>query len=325
MESLYKRRMIKGLLVLITLCLLAVIAGVYALDYTSVKAHKSTLVINNVNDRTIMIDSQPDYLQGVSVSGGKGRVRLSADSSKINMRKPGTYSIIYTAKDKQGQVVMRKAKVKVVKPKIRKVVYLTFDDGPSFNTPKILKILKQYHVKATFFVTGQEPAYFKYIRKADQQGCCIGAHSYTHQFSIYRSEATYFNDLNSIEKVIQHYIGHRSRLVRFPGGSSNTISRHYAYGMMSRLTKDLLNRGYQYVDWNVDSTDASGNHVPVNQLIRNATDTSLSHVCILMHDAGAKRTTVQALGSIIQSYRQRGYTFDTLDHAPYVFHHHINN
>lgn len=323
MKCLYKRKMMMAVL---ALCLMMTGAGMIALNkLISVKAQKTVMTINNVNDMTITMDAQPDYLRGISVTGGKGRVQLAVNTSHIDLQKAGTYPIIYTAKDHLGQVIMKKAKVKVLSPNNRKVVYLTFDDGPSVNTPKILRILKKYRVKATFFVTGQEPVYFRYIRQADQQGCCIGAHSYTHQFSIYQSEAVYFNDLARIEKLIRCYTGHTSQLVRFPGGSSNTISRHYAHGIMSVLANDLLKRGYQYVDWNMDSTDASGNNVPVSQLVKNATSGYSLHRCVLMHDAGAKKTTVQALPKIIQYYQQHDYAFDTLNHSPYVFHHHINN
>ena len=73
-----------------------------------------------------------------------------------------------------------------------KEVYLTFDDGPSHNTPQVLDILDKYNVKATFFVTGENARYQSYIRTAYLKGHAIGAHSYTHKYSIYQSEETYF-------------------------------------------------------------------------------------------------------------------------------------
>lgn len=285
--------------------------------------------ITGVNNMTVDINSKPDYEKGVAVSDNAAKkAKLSVNDKKVNMKKTGVYPITYIAKDASGNTTKEQAEVKVVNLKKimnQKVVYLTFDDGPSPNTQKIVKILKKNHVKATFFVTAQEPQYFKWMKKAYQQGNFIAAHSYTHQFSIYRSEKTYFKDLDKIENVIKKYTGKKSNVVRFPGGSSNTVSRHFAIGIMKKLTKDLEKRGYQYVDWNLDSTDASGNNVPVGRIVANATSTYSHNLCILMHDAGAKRTTVKALPAIIKYYKKHHYKFATLANTPHVYHQRINN
>lgn len=96
-----------------------------------------------------------------------------------------------------------------------KEVYLTFDDGPSHNTPQVLDILDKYNVKATFFVTGENARYQSYIRTAYLKGHAIGAHSYTHKYSIYQSEETYFEDLGNIEKIIKEQTGRTSKSIRF--------------------------------------------------------------------------------------------------------------
>lgn len=77
-------------------------------------------------------------------------------------------------------------------------------------------------------------------------------------------------------------------IIRFPGGSSNTVSAKYVKGLMTTLTKAVRDKGYQYFDWNCDSTDASGNNVPVEKLVSNATSCTANHVDILMHDTDAK-------------------------------------
>lgn len=300
-------------------------------DYDSkVKIQDTTKPeIYGVKTITTDLKTKPNYKKGITtVDNATGKVKISVNTKKVNLKKAGTYSITYTAKDQAGNVTKEKAKVKVIDLKKlmkQKVVYLTFDDGPSQNTPKILKILKKNKVKATFFVTAQEPRYFKYMVQAYKQGNFIAAHSYTHQFSIYRSEKTYFNDLYKIENVIKKYTGKKSYVVRFPGGSSNTVSRHYAKGIMKKLCADLEKKGYQYVDWNLDSTDASGNNVPVSKLVANATSTYSNNLCILMHDAGAKRTTVKALPKIIAYYKKHHYKFMTLENSPHVYHQRINN
>ena len=207
----------------------------------------------------------------------------------------------------------------------KKVIYLTFDDGPSSQTPKILKVLKKYNVKATFFVIGTRPSYYKYISKAYQQGHCIAAHSYTHNYNIYKSEAKFYKDLGKIEKVIKKQTGKTSRVIRFPGGSSNTISRKYKKKIMKKLTKSVMKKGYRYYDWNVDSRDASGNNVRAKIIVK-ASKSKKKKICLLMHDAATKKTTVKALPKIIKYYKKKGYKFKTLDEAgKNEFHHYVNN
>ena len=103
--------------------------------------------------------------------------------------------------------------------------------------------------------------------------------------------------------MVKDIIGFVPKYVRFPGGSSNTVSRKYCPGIMTVLSRELINRGYQYYDWNGDSTDASGNNVAVSKLIANATSSKANNINILFHDTAAKSTTVQALPAIIENYK----------------------
>ena len=120
-------------------------------------------------------------------------------------------------------------------------------------------------------------------------------------------------------------IGFVPKYVRFPGGSSNTVSRKYCPGSMTVLSRELINRGYQYYDWNGDSTDASGNNVAVSKLIANATASKANNINILFHDTAAKSTTVQALPAIIENYKARGYRFEAITDSSFVPHQGINN
>lgn len=205
-----------------------------------------------------------------------------------------------------------------------KEVYLTFDDGPSHNTPQVLDILDKYNVKATFFVTGENARYQSYIRTAYLKGHAIGAHSYTHKYSIYQSEETYFENLGNIEKIIKEQTGRTSKLIRFPGGSSNTISRHYSQGIMAKVAQVVEKKGYKYYDWNVSSNDATRRSVNPARIIESS-KSRLPRVCVLMHDTATKTTTVQALPAIIEYYQTNGYTFKTLEHTDFVSHQRINN
>ena len=164
------------------------------------------------------------------------------------------------------------------------------------------------------------------LRIALEKGHAVGLHTYTHDYaSVYESEQAYFDDLQKISNMVEKVTGEKSRLIRFPGGSSNTISRKYAPGLMTKLTREVQEKGYQYFDWNCDSTDASGNNVPVDKLIGNATSSQAKHINILMHDTDAKDTTVEALPKIIEHYRKQGYAFRALTVDSYAPHDQVNN
>lgn len=207
-----------------------------------------------------------------------------------------------------------------------KVIYLTFDDGPSANTVKILDILKRYNVKATFFVIKNDTYSYLYKRIVDE-GHSIALHSYTHDYAtIYRSTDAYFNDLNKISDFVYEKAGVRTRLVRFPGGSSNTVSRSYCRGIMSKLAGMLVDKGYVYFDWNGANNDATGQNLSVAQ-IRSAANSygGVSPLIMLMHDASAKSKTVEALPGIIEYYKSRGYYFLPLNENSPTAHHGIAN
>lgn len=208
----------------------------------------------------------------------------------------------------------------------RKVCYLTFDDGPSENTLKILDILNQNGVNATFFVINS--ANLKYVNNIVKSGSAVGLHSNTHEYSkIYSSETAFYADLNELKERIKSIAGIEPNILRFPGGSSNVISANYCSGIMSSLTKSVEANGYKYFDWNVDSSDASGNNISPSKLVSSVKREAggQDKICVLMHDAAAKKTTVEALPEIIKYLKSAGYTFETLTANSTVFHHSINN
>ena len=216
-----------------------------------------------------------------------------------------------------------------------KVAYLTFDDGPSKNTLEILKVLKKYNIKATFFVTAQNLDCIDYLKQVAADGHTIGLHTYSHDYKkIYSSTDEYFKDLQKIHDLVKKTTGVDARVMRFPGGSSNTISEKYSNGIMTRLTKMVVDKGYSYFDWNCDSTDAeyrndTGRGRPVNDLINGTINSAgkQQHICVLMHDTWAKQTTADALPKIIEQLKSKGYSFDklTVDTPADDFRHHVNN
>ncbi len=208
-----------------------------------------------------------------------------------------------------------------------KVCYLTFDDGPSDNTLKILEILKKYNIKATFFVIGNSKT--QYIKNIHDAGHTEALHTYSHDYAnIYSSEQAYFADLQKISDMVEGITGVKSTIMRFPGGSSNGVSKKYCSGIMTRLTKAVGERGYFYFDWNVSSGDADKS-TPSYTYIRNNVLTyskNKNNVCVLMHDAPAKTTTVQALPEIIDGLIAMGFRFEAITPQTYGFHHQkLNN
>lgn len=205
-----------------------------------------------------------------------------------------------------------------------KIVYLTIDDGPSKNTQTVLDILDRYHIKATFFVTHAEPDYQHMIKEAYDRGNTIGLHTYTHDYqSVYASADAYFQDLDAIGQAVKEQIGYIPCFIRFPGGSSNTISANYTPGIMTALSQEVLARGYQYYDWNVSSGDGADR--PVDEILTLAKSGTQNNLVLLCHDSASKQTTMEALPAIIEHYQNAGYEFRPLDRQSFTAHHGISN
>lgn len=211
-----------------------------------------------------------------------------------------------------------------------KVCYLTFDDGPSLRTLEILEILNRYGVKATFFVAGnpRHPEYMQYLNNIKDGGHAIGVHTYSHDYAaIYQSTDAFFADQQAMIDDITEITGLLPDIMRFPGGSSNAVSKKYCEGIMTELTQMVTERGFAYFDWNVTSNDATASTVSATR-IRNSVlngAKNLQNICVLMHDAATKETTVQALPSIIEGLAAQGFSFEVLTKDSPIFHHGVLN
>ena len=247
-----------------------------------------------------------DLSDGIKTEG-------SVDTSNV-----GTYTIKYSVEDTSGNIGTKERKV-VVQKAAQKLssslgcgaagtIYLTFDDGPNDSyTPTILNVLKKYGVKATFFVTraGSDSL----ITREYNEGHAVAVHTWTHDYgSIYASSEAFWNDFNKVQERIKRLTGSETKLMRFPGGASNTVSKV----PMSTLANEALSKGYNYIDWNISSGDAGGTTDP-NQECRNVTG-SLSKSrgnVVLMHDI--KKHTMNAIECIVKYGIDNGYTFAKLD------------
>ena len=210
-------------------------------------------------------------------------------------------------------------------PKTDKVIYLTFDDGPGPYTDQLINILNKYGAKATFFVNPNRPAYLYCIKKAYASGHAIGNHTYSHDYAyVYSSTNNFWSDFNKANNIIAQQTGTTTNLLRFPGGSSNTVSRAYSYGIMSRLASQCNSYGYKYFDWNVDSNDAGGTTTSsgVYYNIVNGVSGNRASV-VLCHDI--KAYTVNAIEDVIIWGQRNGYSFLALTTNSPTAHHGINN
>ena len=290
--------------------------------------------LTGVRDRSVYVNGKIDYLDGITAKDNRATdPKITVDTSSVDLSKAGTYTAKFKVEDLDNNigeytfnVIVKERPVNVTDDSPEKTIFLTFDDGPSHNTEGILDILDRYNIKATFFVTGLGTNYNHLIKRAYESGHTIFLHTYTHDYSIYRSSATYFDDLKKIDDLVYSLTGERSKVIRFPGGSSNTVSRNYKVGIMSQLVNEVRAAGYQYFDWNISSADANGNTMPTSTIIRESTaGGGYKTVNLLMHDSGAKTTTVEALPTIIEYYLDLGYSFKPLTTSSYAHHHGTNN
>lgn len=179
-------------------------------------------------------------------------------------------------------------------------VYLTFDDGPGTSTEEILEILDRYDVKATFFVVGKEgEAAEESMRQIVEAGHTLGMHSYSHKYGeLYASVENFAEDLKKQQDYIYEVTGVKSTVYRFPGGSSNTVSKID----MGEFARYLDREGVRFFDWNISSGDGGSYLFPADTIIENCTANISKYQTsiVLMHDTEAKTTTREALPVIIE-------------------------
>ena len=196
---------------------------------------------------------------------------------------------------------------------VEKTVYLTFDDGPSKNTEKILDILKKYNAKATFFVIGDNLTEEKisYMKRAIEEGHMIGLHTYSHDYNkIYSSVTDFLSDYDKLRQVLLETLNYSPTIFRFPGGS------YCSYGTCIReeLILEMTRRGYTYYDWNVSAEDSVGT-VTAYSINNNIFPKvyEYSSPIILMHDSASNHLTAELLPDIIEELQANDYSFDTLE------------
>ena len=264
-------------------------------------------------------DADGDLTSAVVRSG-------SVDASAL-----GTYTLRYSVRDKAGNYaeVTRSVKVYTYTPNPADRVCLTFDDGPSTTvTPRILDILAANQVKATFFICDYNQDTKPLVARMINEGHTVAIHGYSHDYAtIYANDEAFMNNVYRLRDKLLADFGYQATLLRFPGGSSNTVSRSYNKGIMSRLVKRVTNEGFVYFDWNVSSGDANTPPLSKAQIYRNVTSCLVRGRVnvVLMHDSGAKTTTADALQDIIDYCKTRNFTLLPMTPATPLVRHSVAN
>lgn len=203
----------------------------------------------------------------------------------------------------------------------KKTVYLTFDDGPTVITNKLLDTLEKCNAKATFFVVGKEICEREdLLKRIQKEGHSIGLHTYSHNFKeIYSSDDIFINEMLDTQKKVKEVTGITTNLIRFPGGSA----KHLHSDMLKKLHENSL----KVYDWNVSIEDGVNPHLSVSELVKNAKkyNPKDNRVILLMHCNSNNINTIKALPQIIDYYRSNGYEIKPITNLTPEYHYTIQN
>lgn len=240
------------------------------------------------------------------------------ETEKEKAAKPDNLSEVSFAYQKLYPNLYCEPAVQTSAPK--KTAFLTFDDGPSENTPVILKTLKEKKIKATFFVMYSSlPEAKAYLKQIAADGHTIGIHTYSHDYrKIYTSVEAYLSDFNKMYNFLYETTGQKATIFRFPGGSINTYNQQ----IYKEIIAEMVRRGFTYYDWNLSANDAVSD-IDEQKVIDNVLKDSptVNTGIVLMHDSRLKNCTAQALPAIIDGLREQGFSFAPLTNKvkPIIF------
>ncbi|MEH7153008.1 peptidoglycan-N-acetylglucosamine deacetylase [Bacillus thuringiensis] len=211
----------------------------------------------------------------------------------------------------QPTVEIKKAAPSRFNGKERKVVYLTFDDGPGKYTAELLNTLKQNDVKATFFLIGNNVKQFpKLVKRERAEGHYVGMHSMTHDFKKLYTNGEYINEMKEDQSLIANILGESPTLTRPPYGSMP--------GLNESLRNKVVDAGFKVWDWTIDSLDWKYNKMSIAAASAQITQNVLagatgSREVILMHDIHPQ--SVAAVPAIIKRLKEKGYEFEAYNEA----------
>lgn len=334
------RRTIRHIVIVFVLCLLVGAVGLAAIDvtnklssvplsrqtanYLNAESSKSLATLPPVSSESSseISSSQASSSSSVktstlpysSVASSKPPVSSKPSTPPPPPMDPAIYQAMYPD--------MFVQKPQLAAPEQGKIVYLTFDDGPSNLTMPLLNVLDKYKVKATFFLCGKTgPQDLNDMKEIVARGHAIGVHSYTHRLpQIYKNPAAFLDDFAEMHDLILKTTGVDTHIYRYAGGSTNGYNKYTAKDIINEMNR----RGYTYFDWNVSSGDAEVGTTAAqiyNNVIRGVHAHGKS--VILCHNTGAKGNTLAQMPRILETLLKEGYVFKTLDetvdNTPYIF------
>ncbi|NLW21886.1 MAG: polysaccharide deacetylase [Tissierellia bacterium] len=261
------------------------------------------------NQKTASVVVAGDLSESILLMSEKSAINIALQQEKmlLEAKKAELEELERQERERQEKALQEENKNK-------RIAYLTFDDGPSPNvTPQILDNLKEYDIKATFFVLGKMAArYPDLVKRIHEEGHAIGNHTYSHNYNyIYRKTANFLNELEVTERILKDILGEEfeTKIIRFPGGSFGKERAPFR--------KAVVDKGYVYYDWNSLNGDAEGHNLSTDYLVKRFKETFKwqRRLIVLMHDTDAKQSTVDALRDIIEYLQKNDYVFDTLSNC----------
>lgn len=205
----------------------------------------------------------------------------------------------------------------VINPTQGKIAYLTFDDGPTSLTPKVLDVLKEYNVHATFFVNGVKvKGNQEILKRMVEEGHTIGNHTTTHKYeTLYKALDNLKAEILDTNNRVYEATGYTVKAFRFPGGSSNTqFMTHSPNTPLNDWLRLVHELGMEYYDWNVSSLDASGTYKTADQIYNAVINgaKNKNQITVLMHDVPNNQTTLEALPRMIEKLLAEGYSIEAI-------------
>lgn len=312
-----KRRAIRKKQKMIVLCTSLVMLLIVGTIIISIKIgdSKSNIKVSaDVSDGDYIADGVPeDDIDDSKEPKTSGYLSLKDD--------PNAEDALQVFRNTEG--ILKGTKTYPVRDDGKKVVYLTFDDGPSTeNTENVLKELDNNGIKGTFFVTGKSVDNGKdsenILKEIAKNGHAIGNHTYSHNYNkLYPARTidskAFIEDIDKCNESLKRVLGEEfsTRVIRFPGG-------YWSWNGRTAIRPIIDEKGYAIIDWNALNKDAEGAKKEAPELVKSLIETTealgpnADSVVVLMHDTYGKSETVKSLKEIIEYFKQKGFEFKTM-------------
>lgn len=309
------------------ICVIVVAVTIVGVQFISKKENNTlqeNIASNKENNSSDEVNKEDELVQNDEIIEEEQEAEVNSENNSNYIKledDPNADDAAMVAENTKG--ILNGTKSYPVRTDGKKVVYLTFDDGPSTtNTPQVLDVLDRYNVKATFFVLGkmleagdEEKNILKEIAK---NGHAIANHTYGHDYTYLYPNGTMNVDniVSDVEKnnnIMKEILGDdfSTRVIRFPGG-------YWSWEGRTPMRDKMIETGYCNIDWNALNEDAQGHNKNADELVQKAKENierlgpDADSVVLLMHDTYGKEETVKALPQIIEYLQSKGFEFRTI-------------